>query len=530
MLSLATSSGDLFSNPANKNVIFRSDLPYLLTDEYTSYSYIDIGGSTGTIRRFDIPVEVQNAANNLYVVLFFWQDSSGNRVAVTPQYTYYGWVGGDAQSPYYNKSYHINAKMHVNNPSYCRGDTNYINYTNTTNSSLVTGNPVLYMSGSSTMGFPLLSSYNFAPTSLVCLVINNLKYTDSTGSNVSTITNSTLGNGVKISRNEFIVGNLDFRNKNILAYSINSPNVGSATSINSNIPSVFPGIAKSWTIDNSCNITELTNGFLDSSRDYTTALNIQMHSQLSNSRQSGTTVYSSDLYNIFRANRNVGFGNYTQPIFCTIRPTNSSGSVELNSNTNTISVNGSPLLYPGMAAVYNTINSAAYYSYGGSSSSVRVTPVSSESGYTSIDIAVIPNVFNTSNGAGLLTVSTSYLMDTNTYLFDGITWNTDTTGYYSFGATDFNARHAALMALSDGQMFTLFTAGIGSDYYLTYGHYRAGFQYTCYLRRSGNHLVVSIRYNVYMSPKWRQYQTKNSYVDLQYQIPAFSFSFKEFNS
>ena len=86
------------------------------------------------------------------------------------------------------------------------------------------------------------------------------------------------------------------------------------------------------------------------------------------------------------------------------------------------------------------------------------------------------------------------------------------------------------MALSDGQMFTLFTAGIGSDYYITYGHYRAGFQYTCYLRRSGASLIIGIRYNVYLSPKWRKYHIKNGYVDLYYQIPAFAFSFKELNS
>lgn len=530
ILSVSTVDADLFSDPPTSNVIFRSDLPYLLTDEYNTGDYSDIAGSTGTIRQFNIPTEVQALANNLYVVLFYWQDASGTRVAVTPQYSYYGWVGGDAMSPYYNKKYHINAKMHVNNPSYCRGNTNYINYTNTTATSLTCTNPVLYMSGSSTIGFPVLSSYNFLPTTLVCLVINNLRYTDASGSNVYTVDNSIVGNGVKISRNEFIVGNFDFRNKNILAYSVNSPNVGGYTYINNNIPSVFPGIAKSWTIDNSSSITELTNGFMDSSRDYTTKFNIQMHSQLSNSRQSGTTIFSSDLYNIFRADRNVGFGNYTQPIFCTIKPTNSAGTVELNSTNSTISVNGSPLLYPGMAAIYNTRIGATYYSYGGSNSYVRVTPVSSESGYTSIDIANIPNVFSTSNGAGLLTVSTSYLMDTNTLAFDGTSWNTDTSGYYSFGANDYTSRHASLMALSDGQMFTLFTAGIGCDYYLTYGHYRAGFQYTCYLRRSGNNLIISIRHNVYLSPKWRTYHISNGYVDLWYQIPAFAFSFKEFNS
>ena len=90
--AMGSNDSKLHNYPPDSSLVFRSDLPYILADEYTVSTYSDVASSIGTVRYFTLPDVVINSRNNLQVVLFYFINGS-TIVPCTPQYSASTWYG-----------------------------------------------------------------------------------------------------------------------------------------------------------------------------------------------------------------------------------------------------------------------------------------------------------------------------------------------------------------------------------------------------------------------------------------------------
>lgn len=536
--SMGTDSSKLHSNPPDPTLLFRSDLPYILADEYVVSAYTDTSTSAGTVRYFSLPTEVISAMGALHPVLFYWVNGS-NVVACTPQLSYYSWYGSTwgyikARGVYVNKNFFFI------NPSFAGSNgTNWSTFSKDAQpgsdasvATLYANNDVMLKSGVSTIGFPLFTSRSFTPLQLKCVVLNNITYTSSTNpllNRSSVIPNTT--QGIKISRTEFTINGVDFRTKKLLVYSNkDKPTNGLATTgISSNITSLYPG-ASTYTSDKLFSTTQIEYRRDSSGAHEKFTLSPSQFSTLSGLIDNGTSVTGLNGYNNFRSTFKETLTDFKTPIFGIMQPQSTSSSVEIISSTPAIKFGGVDFISPSVVPLMISPNTGVSYTYSGGTVSKTVTSDTS-SILTDGLISSISNVFD-NIGCGLLTIYSPSQMDLNhnTYVVNSSN-NASIWGLKNplCSTTNYTYMHSCLTQLSSGEKLPLFTVNIATanlEPYVWGGS--GGCALLVYIKRNLTNLEVRYRLDNGGIPFYgsTSYGTVGNFT-LKFSIPSFSFSFME---
>lgn len=529
--AIGSNDSTLHNYPPDSSLVFRSDLPYILADEYTVSAYSDVASSIGTVRYFTLPDVVINSRNNLQVVLFYFINGS-TIVPCTPQYSASTWYGSMWGWTNLSGSY-INKNFAFYNPSFVSPDgSNWSSSSvakGASSPTLTANSPVLLRYTDTKIGFPLLTS-GFTPLQLRCVVLKNLKYTSTTDPTLIHSKNSvTTSDGVKISKTEFKVGSIDFRSQKLLVYSNNSAgkptNSAAVSDISSNIVTKYPGIS-CYTSDKLFSVAR-DEYRADSSGDKVRHLTPSQYNILSGIRDTGSSIIGAVSWNAFRTSTVPTVSDFKTPVFGIMEPSSSTASVEIDSRTSTVKLGGAVFLSPSITPLC-LISASKQFSYSGGIFSKTFT--SGQSLLTEILVGSMPNVFN-SKGCGILTVNSTTQNDYNhnTYIA-----NTDGSSFFNVKSstmitTDFSTLHSSLVQLDDGEKITLFTIAYNTADLAPYvGATEGGLSFNVFLKRAGSSLDIYVRYDDGGS----DFSLTSSYGSRFYfktniNIPPFSFSFTE---
>lgn len=530
--ALGSDSTKLHDYPPDSSLVFRSDLPYILVDEYTVSTYSDIASETGNVRYFSLPEAVVAARNALNVILLYWVNGT-TIVPCTPQFFIGSWYGSTNGSENL-KLQQFNKKLYYNNPSYvCKTGTNA--KSSSSSSGLTVANPVLFNSLDDKVGFPLFDSRSFSPLQLRCLVLTNLKYTSASNPllvHTKTVPSTSLG--VKISKTQFLINNEDFRTKKLLVYSGSASkptNSVGVTDVSSNLVNKYPGIS-TYTSD------KLFSVALSETRPGTSnTFNLvpSQYSILSGIRDAGTTIYGQTGYNTYRSTTIPTVSDFNSPVFGVMVPSSASASIEIDSRTSTIKLAGAEFLSPNIKPLYN-ISAGKQFTFAGSSYTKNTT--SNLDLLTEVLLGTMGSVFrsSTSKGCGILTVGSTTQLDLshNTYALNNVGrgFFGTTTGNLvgaSMTTTDVQCMHSALVQLSEGEKITLFTSAMNTSEYVAYvGSASGGLSINVFIKRVGEDLLVYARFDDGGLP----FSTSTTYGTAFYYtvkltVPAFSFAFTE---
>ena len=530
--ALGTNDSKLHDYPPDSSLVFRSDLPYILVDEYTVSAYSDIASETGNVRYFSLPEAVVAARNALNVILLYWVNGT-TIVPCTPQFFIGSWYGSTNGSENLTLQ-QFNKKLYYNNPSYvCKTGTNA--KSSSSSSGLSVSNPVLFNSLDDRVGFPLFGSRSFTPTQLRCLVLTNLQYTSSSNPllvHTKTVPSTSLG--VKISKTQFLINNIDFRTKKLLVYSGSASkptNSVGVTDVSSNLVNKYPGI--STYTSNKLFSVALSETRPDTSKTFN--LIPSQYSILSGIRDAGTTIYGQTGYNTYRSSTIPDVTDFNSPVFGVMVPSSASASIEIDSRTSTIKLAGAEFLSPNIKPLYN-ISAGKQFTFAGSSYTKNTT--SDSDLQTEVLLGTMGSVFrsSTSKGCGILTVGSTTQLDLshNTYAlnkagrgFFGIT--TGNLVGASMTTVDTQCMHSALVQLSEGEKITLFTSAMNTSEYVPYvGGASGGLSINVFVKRVGADLYVYARFDDGgLQFSYGTTQGSAFYYSVKLTVPAFSFAFTE---
>lgn len=531
--AMGSNSATLHNYPPDASLVFRSDLPYILANEYTVSTYVDTVLSIGTVRYFTLPVEVRAAMSSLQVVLFYWIKGT-TTIACTPQFSAESWYGsmwgwiGDSNS-------YINKNFALFNPSFVSGSGGNWSSSSVDNGAttptLTASNPVLFNTTETKIGFPLFANRTFSPLQLRCIVLPNLKYTSSTNPKLIHSKLDVTSSGIKISKNQFLINGIDFRTKSLLVYSNSSvkpTNTTGITDVSSNLATKYPGIS-TYTSNKLFSISR-TEYRADSTGDKANAITPSQYNILSGITDQGTSIIGATGFNTFRTTSDPVVSDFKVPVFGVMRPDSASASIEIDSRTSTLKFGGSVYMGPSIRPLY-LISAGKLMTYGGTTYSKNFT--SGTDLLTEVLLGTLTGVFNsnTSLGCGILTVYSSTQADYNhnTYV------TTDSgNSFFNLQAanmltTNHTCMHSCLVQLSEAEKLTLFTTALNSTNLEVYvGATQGGISTNVFLKRVGNSLQVYARFD----DGGLNFAGSTSYgstfkFNTKITIPAFSFSFTE---
>ena len=531
--ALGSDDSSLHDYPPDNTLVFRSDLPYILADEFTVSTYEDTVLSIGTVRYFTLPIEVRVAMSSLQVVLFYWINGD-TTIACTPQYSAESWYGsmwgwvGDSNS-------YINKNFALFNPSFISGSGGNWSTSSVDNGAstpvLTAANAILFNTSEEKIGFPLFANRTFTPLQLRCVILPNLKYTSSTNPKLVHTKLDVTSSGIKISKTQFLINGVDFRTKSLLVYSnsTNKPtNSVGVTDVSSNLVNKYPGIS-TYTSDKLFSIAR-TEYRADSTGDKANNITPSQYNILSGIVDQGTSIIGATGFTTFRTTTYPEVSDFKVPVFGVMKPSSTSASIEIDSRTSTIKLGGSVYMGPNVKPLY-LISAGKLMSYAGTIYTKNFT--SNSDLLTEVLLGTLTGVFNssTSLGCGILTVYSSVQSDYNHNTY--VTTNSGDSFFNlqvaNMVTTNHTCMHSCLVQLSESEKLTLFTTALNSTNLEVYvGAAQGGVSTNIFLKRVGGDLQVYARFDDGGLLFAGSTSYGNSfYFNTKITIPAFSFSFTE---